>query len=367
MRRSSSSTSPKIADVPGGEVRVGHLARVEDRPLLRQVLPRREARRVVARVGHLLLRLRPEDRHRLPTLASRMVTQTLRVAPRARAYVGARGRDAADYLQRMVSNDVEALAVGEACDALLLTAKARLIAPLRVWRRGEEDFLLLTEPELGEVVLATLLRSRFAAKVALAPRSTRARSSSAAPRGSRPPTTASLRSRCSTPTLDGEPVDLELLRIEAGTPAWGKELDDRILPAEAGLEATHISFTKGCYPGPGAGRPPPPPRPREPRAAPPRARRRRAAGVRRGALARRQGRGPHHLGGAPARTGRSPRSATSAPRCPPTRRSQSARAKCVSAPNRTASSAGGHRVGAGSPWPAHPRPEASRLAFLTPA
>ena len=43
---------------------------------------------------------------------------------------GVAGPDAADYLQRMVSNDVEALAVGEACPALLLTAKARVIAPV---------------------------------------------------------------------------------------------------------------------------------------------------------------------------------------------------------------------------------------------
>ena len=26
-------------------------------------------------------------------------------------------------------------------------------------------------------------------------------------------------------------------------------LDDAILPAEAGLDETHISFSKGCYPG----------------------------------------------------------------------------------------------------------------------
>ena len=37
--------------------------------------------------------------------------------------------------------------------------------------------------------------------------------------------------------------------IEAGVPAWGKELDETILPAEAGLDETHISFSKGCYPG----------------------------------------------------------------------------------------------------------------------
>ena len=50
--------------------------------------------------------------------------------------------------------------------------------------------------------------------------------------------------------VDAAPADeLEALRIEAGTPAWGKELDESILPAEAGLDETHVSFTKGCYPG----------------------------------------------------------------------------------------------------------------------
>ena len=49
------------------------------------------------------------------------------------------------------------------------------------------------------------------------------------------------------PTLD--PDELERRRIEAGVPRWGRELDDRVLPAEAGLDATHVSFSKGCYPG----------------------------------------------------------------------------------------------------------------------
>ena len=61
----------------------------------------------------------------------------------------------------MVSNDVSQ----EACEALLLTPKARVIAPLTVWRRGENDFLLLTEPELGEVVLRHLTRMRLRAQV----------------------------------------------------------------------------------------------------------------------------------------------------------------------------------------------------------
>ena len=80
-----------------------------------------------------------------------MVVQTSqRVAHRPRAFIGVIGPDAADYLQRMVSNDVEALGPGDSCEALLLTPKARIIAPLKVLRRTGEDFLLLTEPELGD-------------------------------------------------------------------------------------------------------------------------------------------------------------------------------------------------------------------------
>src|SRR5437868_8462342 len=96
-----------------------------------------------------------------------MAIVTQRVAARPRAFVRAHGPDAADFLQRMLSNDVEQDA--EEFDALLLTAKGRLIAPLRVWRRGADDFLLGTEPELGEAVLSALLRARFAAKVELEP------------------------------------------------------------------------------------------------------------------------------------------------------------------------------------------------------
>ena len=57
---------------------------------------------------------------------------TLLTANRPRAFVRVAGPDAADYLQRMVSNDVEVIEPGDSCEALLLTAKARVIAPLRV-------------------------------------------------------------------------------------------------------------------------------------------------------------------------------------------------------------------------------------------
>ncbi len=41
----------------------------------------------------------------------------------------------------------------------------------------------------------------------------------------------------------------ETLRIEAGRPAFGIDLDEDTIPLEAGLENRAISFTKGCYVG----------------------------------------------------------------------------------------------------------------------
>jgi folate-binding protein YgfZ len=175
-------------------------------------------------------------------------TVTAEAARRPRAFVRVQGPDAADYLQRMVSNDVLA---GESCQALLLTAKARVIAPLVVWRRADDDFLLLTEPELGEVVRAHLTRMRFAAKCEIA---LEEHTSTLVFGGSdgientdygRP--AVEVLDENIEPTLDD--ADLERLRIEAGTPRFGRELDDRVLPAETGLVERAVSFTKGCYPG----------------------------------------------------------------------------------------------------------------------
>jgi tRNA-modifying protein YgfZ len=161
------------------------------------------------------------------------------VVRRPRAFVRVSGPDAEDYLQRMVSNDVAALREGDMCDALLLTPKARVIAPLRVLRRGAEDFLVLTERELGDRARAELLRMRFAAKVEIEPEEHESWLVLGGDEviDERPP---------------GDEVSdaaFERWRIEAGIPLWGREIDERVLPAEAGLDETHISFTKGCYPG----------------------------------------------------------------------------------------------------------------------
>lgn len=43
-------------------------------------------------------------------------------------------------------------------------------------------------------------------------------------------------------------ASLDAVRVEALVPWYGRELDDRVLPNEAGLDAS-ISWTKGCYLG----------------------------------------------------------------------------------------------------------------------
>lgn len=147
----------------------------------------------------------------------------------------------------MLSNDVSA----DVCDALLLTPKARVIAPLRVWRREPGDFLLLTEPELGDAVRSALLRARFAARCEVEQEEHSSTivfgEADGIPNADYGERAVEVLDAAAEPTMSDE--ELELLRILAGTPRFGREIDDRVLPAEAGLVGRAVSFTKGCFPG----------------------------------------------------------------------------------------------------------------------
>jgi folate-binding protein YgfZ len=53
-------------------------------------------------------------------------------------------------------------------------------------------------------------------------------------------------------TAGAQPVSAqaaECLRIESGRPRYGVDLDESVIPQEAGLNTRAVSFTKGCYVG----------------------------------------------------------------------------------------------------------------------
>jgi folate-binding protein YgfZ len=159
------------------------------------------------------------------------------------------GPQAVEFLNRMLSQDVPDAG---SVDALLLTAKARVIAPVLAWRRGDDDVLLLTEPELGETLRTQLLRARFAARCEIELEEHRSSivfaegADGIANRDYGRPAWELLDAGIEATLGEDE---LERLRIEAATPRYGREIDDRVLPAEAGLDERAVSFTKGCYPG----------------------------------------------------------------------------------------------------------------------
>ncbi|HEY1479983.1 MAG TPA: hypothetical protein VGF46_08125 [Gaiellales bacterium] len=185
-----------------------------------------------------------------------------------RALVGVRGRDAEKLLQSLVSNDVEALPVGETCLAFVLTPKGRPIADLRIWREAPDAFVLEAEPELHDVLALTVRRYRLAARAEIVDDRERLRLITVV--GAFPPPAGVLVSPGAIGSDVLGPVETvrellagleaagatrvgtaayEIARIEAGVPRFGNEIDESVLPAETGLVERTISFTKGCYVG----------------------------------------------------------------------------------------------------------------------
>ena len=88
-------------------------------------------------------------------------------SPRGRLAVG--GSEAADFLQRLLTNDVKALAPGRAAPAGLLTPKGKRISNLLVLRRAD-DFLVETPPERREEVARRLSMYVLSSDVTVADR-----------------------------------------------------------------------------------------------------------------------------------------------------------------------------------------------------
>jgi folate-binding protein YgfZ len=183
----------------------------------------------------------------------------LLVGDARRDVLRATGAEATDYLQGQLSQDVAALAPGAYAWSWLLAPNGKVDALLRLTRLAEDEWLLDTDAGAGAGVLARLVRFRLRTKVDIEATDlgvTALRGEGwepAAPPGTvlSPPWPGVAGADVITTGANppGDADDLERARILAGVPRMGAELDERTIPAETGLVAMTVSFTKGCYTG----------------------------------------------------------------------------------------------------------------------
>jgi tRNA-modifying protein YgfZ len=204
-----------------------------------------------------------------------LVTESVGLVDRSeRAKFIVRGSEAADFLQGQVSNDVEALEPGSGCYATVLSHKGKLRTDLRILR-DEDSFWLDTEA-IGHAVLEHMLRTyslgrdvqyedltEARALLSLVGPAARERLDAAPPAEEHAFVTGEHGTYVATQlgvdviaapgtTLDVEAVSeeaAECVRIEAGRPRLGYDMDADTMPQEAGINERAVSFTKGCYVG----------------------------------------------------------------------------------------------------------------------
>ncbi len=189
-----------------------------------------------------------------------------------------RGEDRVRFLQGMITNDVEKLAVGQGCHAAILTTKGKLLADFVVAKHSDR-LAIEIDASLVDKIRAHLDKHIIMDDVELAAVTAPVRgvygddAAAAIARATGldvaalPPYAFVLGERVGvvrTPELgipgyhvfgeaklDGEPLDdagFEERRIEAGTPRYGVDMGEDRLPIEAGITDA-VSFDKGCYLG----------------------------------------------------------------------------------------------------------------------
>jgi tRNA-modifying protein YgfZ len=200
------------------------------------------------------------------------------------------GPDAWSYLQNLVSADLDAVGPGEGVHSLLLSPQGKLDVDFRLLRVGDEVWLDC-DPGFGDQLAASLNRFRIRVKCDVTDRT--ASWGSLAVRGpdaigaasalgvqvpgtphAHVPFEEAVVVRVPWPGGDGfdviGPPDAvgeagrrlaaagvrvcgtdayEVLRIEAGIPRQGFDLDEKTIPQEAFLDRDAVSFSKGCFLG----------------------------------------------------------------------------------------------------------------------
>lgn len=221
------------------------------------------------------------------------------VSNRGKVFVS--GREAAQFLHNLCTNEVVRMAPGAGCEAFLTDGRAKVVSFARIYRlpsTDEDRFWLDVDPGTAAAVAAHLDRHHISEQVEIIDRTSEfGRLHLAGPRagdvvakllgGTDPPFVEHAHFIGTLGSIDGCEIrrsdslgmpgyDLicpvaaaervweevvaagaapagwkayDILRVEAGTPVYGKDIDDTNLPQEIGRTDRAISFTKGCYIG----------------------------------------------------------------------------------------------------------------------
>jgi folate-binding protein YgfZ len=198
------------------------------------------------------------------------------------------GPGAKEFLEGQVTNDVEALNSGQGVYAAFLSPKGKMLGDLRVLDLGDELFLD-TERSALQDLFNMIRRYRIGYDVELHKRTVERgllsligpQARAVAGAGDLPEqehanaagdvdgtsvllvaTDVGVDLLCDAADTDALATALrgrgvadvdeaaaEVLRVETGRPRYGIDLDDTVIPQEAGLNERAVSFTKGCYVG----------------------------------------------------------------------------------------------------------------------
>jgi folate-binding protein YgfZ len=213
---------------------------------------------------------------------------TLLVDRSERGKLALAGSEAKEFLHGQVTNDVEGLEPGSGCYAAFLTHKGKMLGDLRVLDAGDELlldcervalqelFTMIRRYKLGrdvELHKRTLERGLLSL---LGPDARRIAGAGGLPEnehshrpgevGGAPvrliatdlgvdvlcdaaDTVRVAAALAAAGALTASEADAEVRRVESGRPRYGVDLDDTVIPQEAGLNARAVSFEKGCYVG----------------------------------------------------------------------------------------------------------------------
>lgn len=203
------------------------------------------------------------------------------------------GEDRVSFLHGMVTQNVRDLPVGQTTYAAMVTAKGAMVADARIWKL-EHELLVEVEPGLAPKVKeflekylisedaeVTVVTPEWAALGLWGPRSGQLFGGTFGAESPAPDRVVAVTHEGRTlfavgdPLVAGEGVTLmvprasleavyeklvgggatpvgedavEMVRVEAGVPRYGRDMDDATIPLEAELQRA-ISYNKGCYIG----------------------------------------------------------------------------------------------------------------------